>query len=170
MNCEAEKMSTIKPDISFIASPISVPSARVLWIFFKVIPYVTPMTIKKIKIIGTIPDKNGECTIPPSSFVNGEFGKRMIVTISATYAKPANVAYVNPLISMGFISVNSFFVVPVERPSRGSTIFSVTMAPTIDNIKTEITMKYQLSTGVTTILDCNDSITSVEILDNKASD
>ncbi len=74
-----KKINTINPAISRIASPIYFPIERVSVIFLTVIPYVTPTMIKRKNNIGTIPVRKGDGTIPPSSFVSGEFGRKMML-------------------------------------------------------------------------------------------
>src|SRR5699024_10031256 len=139
-------------------------------IFPTVIPKATPITIKNINMIGTIPSKNGDGTNFPSSPRNGLSGSNITPTTSATYTNPAMTALINPFLALGSSSVSSSSTSsPSYLPNLGSMNFDVTRPPTMVKTNTDTILKYQLSTAVTIRESSNKAADSVEIPANKAS-
>ena len=109
------------------------------------IPNATPGIKNTIEIIATIESMKGDFNISPvSGFLSAPvFGTTSIaITIAnKSNAIPANF---NPLFSSGVISViSSVALLPFYSPSLGSTIFSVTIVPTIVIKIVDAIKKYQ---------------------------
>src|SRR5699024_4600379 len=121
-------------------------------------------------MIGTIPSINGEGIIPPSSLVSGLFGRKITTTIMPQYTRPVITAAIRPFLALGSSSsFSSSRPSPLYFPRRGSSKRDVSSLPIIVSMNTEIILKYQLSTGVITIVSTIRRSASVEITYKRTS-